>query len=65
MVHCLGRHDVETHTEGENCIMGGFNVLTADVFYESVLNGTAEPFCQSCLQDIRENYSDAFIEGNQ
>ena len=60
MVHCLGRHDVE-HDKNTSCIMNGYDYD----LYADILDGQKAPFCQSCLQDIRANYSDAFIEGNQ
>ena len=67
--HTLGMRDVyddEGH-DSENtyvCIMERFDQNTAYAYYQDILNGTAEPFCQSCMEEMREHTSHITIMGN-
>lgn len=62
MIHCLGRHDIE-HYYGDCIMVTDYNQIS-DSFFNNILNMTNDPFCQSCMSDIKLNYSNATIEGN-
>ncbi len=69
MAHCFGMNDVydtENHdVTGETiCAMEYYDSQTADEFYWEVLYGNIDPFCDSCMQAMRQYTSTVNIPGN-
>ena len=55
-------HDIVSETV---CVMERFDKRTAYKFYQDVLNGVADPFCDSCEQTMSGLTTSTSIYGNQ
>ena len=66
--HTLNMHEVYNTSghdkSGTVCVMEKFDPYTAYSYYQDVLNGNADPFCESCMQTMRQLTSSSAIQGN-
>lgn len=68
VAHCFNQQEVYNNPSHKSfnsaCIMGGMAGQTSVNFYNGVVNNTQSPFCESCMQSLKNLVPQKIFEGN-